>query len=622
MSFRTWRVRNVPAGIAWLLLMVIPAGVMAQDANASGGSFDNYLVGGAQASDQENSHFVTLDVKEKDLNEILRFISRRVGVNVVADPEVREKVTVQLDNVEWRNALEVIARESHCKLGDVSSRLIRFTQPPSISMEFQDADIKVVLDLLAKQSGANIVHAPDVSGKVSLSLREVPWREALETIVQTAGFVLVRGESDSNTEILRVMRPEALQKQLITRHFQLKFIRPDPKYHAIVTDVEKVAGAKPGSDSEAAAAAGEEVSSFGLEIALRETISEDGALHFDDHTNTFIVKDTKPKLDEIEKIIRLVDVQPAQVFVEVKFVSTSNSDILERGIKFDLPTTPERDGFQITARGATPDPTATDPLFLFGGTFPFDIGRVDNVPDNFQALGILDFTDTRLLLRLIKDDENSRIVQEPSLTMVDNKSATIFVGETVPFAVQRVQQDQNGNLTVAIDENKRSPINVGFTLYLTPHVVPGTDMINLNVIPKVSRLSGTSSSIAGFERFQFQDAGGQTSSFIDLPREAAQTVVTYLRVRDGHTAVIGGLQTEQKTEIETRIPLLSSIPVVGNLFTWKRKQNDVSSLIILITPHILKNAAEEDLQFRKIRERHQQKDYFFKKYESTDESAD
>ena len=621
MSFRTWRVRNVPAGIAWLLLMVIPAGVMAQAAPASGGSFDDYLVGGAEAPDQESSHFVTLDVKEKDLNEILRFISARIGDNVVADPEVREKVTVQLDYVEWRNALDVIAREAHCKLVDVSSRLIRFTQPPSISMEFQDADIKIVLDLLAKQSGANIVHAPDVAGKVSLSLREVPWREALETIVQTAGFVLVRGESDSNTEILRVMRPEALQKQLITRHFQLKFIRPDPKYHAIVTDVEKVAGAKAGSDPQSAG--GDEVSSFGLEVALQETISEDGALHFDDHTNTFIVKDTKPKLDEIENIIRLVDVQPALVFVEVKFISTSNSDILERGIKFDLPTTPERDGFQITARGATPDPTATDPLLLFGGTFPFDIGRVDNIPDNFQALGILDFTDTRMLLRLIKDDENSRIVQEPSLTVVDNKAATIFVGETVPFAVQRVQQDQNGNLTVAIDENKRSPINVGFTLYLTPHVVPGTDMINLNVIPKVSRLSGTSSSIAGFERFQFQDAGGQTSSFIDLPREAAQTVVTYLRVRDGHTAVIGGLQTEQKTEIETRIPLLSSIPILGNLFTWKRKQNEVSSLIILITPHILKDASEEDRQFRKIRERHQKKDYFFKKYESTeDESAD
>ena len=628
MSFRTWRVSSVPAGIAWLLLMVIPAATLAQNA-ATDANFDDYLAG-AEVPEQENSHFVTLDVKEKDLNEILRFISRRVGVNVVADPEVREKVTVQLDSVEWRNALDVIARESHSKIIEVSPRLIRFTQPPSISMEFQDADIKIVLDLLAKQSGANIVHAPDVAGKVSLSLREVPWREALETIVQTAGFVLVRGESDSNTEILRVMRPEALKKQLVTRHFQLRFIRPDPKYQARITDIEKVAyspagpsGSSAGLDAQASGGGGEVVAaSFGLETALRETISEDGALQYDINTNTFIVKDTKPKLDEIETIIRLVDIKPAQVFVEVKFISTSNSDILERGIKFDLPTTPERDGFQVTARGATPDPSATDPLFLFGGTFPFDIGRIDNIPDDFQALGILDFTDTQLLLRLIKDDENSRIVQEPSLTMVDNKAATIFVGETVPFAVQRVQQDQNGNITVAIDENKRSPINVGFTLYLTPHVVPGTDMINLNVIPKVSRLSGTSSSIAGFERFQFQDAGGQTNSFIDLPREAAQTVVTYLRVRDGHTAVIGGLQTEQKTEIETRIPLLSSIPILGNLFTWRRKQNTIASLIILITPHILKNAGDEDLRFRETLKRHQEKDYFFKKYESGEGEAE
>jgi len=623
----------MPVGIAWLVLVLASSSVVAQE-DAPRGDFGDYI----PQSDPEattsggNGHYVTLDVKDKDLEEILSFISRRVGVNVVADPEVKEKVTVRLDSVEWRQALEVIARESHCKMVEASKRLIRFTQPPSISMEFQDADIKVVLDLLAKQSGANIVHAPDVNGKVSLSLREVPWREALGTIVTTAGFVLVKADTESNTEILRVMRPESLRKQLVTKSFQLRFIRPDPDYRAVITDVEKVArsdyggqGSSAGFDANgggAVCASGEEGAnqSFSLADALARTVSEDGSFNYDPNTNTFIVKDTKPKLDEIENIIKLVDVKPAQVFVEVKFISTSNADILERGIKFDLPTTPERDGFQVVARGGEPNPQAVDPLFLFGGTFPFDIGNLDQAADNFQALGILDFTQTRMLLRLIKDDENSRIVQEPSLTMVDNRAATIFVGETVPFAVQRVQQDQNGNITVAIDENKRSPINVGFTLYLTPHVIPGTDMINLNVIPKVSRLSGTSSSIQGFERFQFQDAGGQTNSFIDLPREASQTVVTYLRIRDGHTAVIGGLQTEQKTEIETRIPFLSSIPILGNLFTWKRKQNDISSLIILVTPHILDSPNEEDKHYEKMLKKHKEKDFFYNKYEKDQES--
>src|SRR5690606_31020051 len=110
-------------------------------------------------------------------------------------------------------------------------------------------------------------------------------------------------------------------------------------------------------------------------------------------------------------------------------------------------------------------------------------------------------------------------------------------------------------------------------------------------------------------------------AFIDLPRVSAQTVVTYLRVRDGHTAVIGGLQTERRIEIETRIPLLSSIPILGNLFSWKRKQADVESLLIMITPRILRGPELEENVYRKALEAHRRADYFYNKYEKPLESA-
>jgi type IV pilus assembly protein PilQ len=583
--------------------------------DAAGGSSIYEYVGGADSTADDHRDYLWLDVKDKDLNEILASISKRVGVNIIADPEVKETVTIQLDKVEWRDSLDVIARQTHCRIVQVSDRLIRFTQPPSISMEFQDADIKIVLELLAKQSGANIVIASDIQGKVSLSLREVPWREALETIVKTSGYVIVKENTGGGNEILRVVRPESLRLQLETRSYQLRYVRPHDAYRAIIQDVSKWSQSKYDADAAEGAGADEDAHAFSLELALKETISKEGTLQYDEGTNTFIVKDIKPKLDEIEAIIKLVDVRPAQVYVEVKFITTNNTDILERGIKFDDTATPERDGLTISGRGASPNPLATDPLFLFGGTFPFDLGNVENSFDNFQSLGILDFTEVNMILRLIHDDENSRIVQEPALTMLDNKSGTIFVGETVPFAVQKIQSDQNGNITVALDENKRSPINVGFTLYLTPHVVPGTDLINLTVIPKVSRLNGTTSTIEGFERFSFTDDDSDTSAFIDLPREAAQTVVTYLRVQDGHTAVIGGLQTERKTEIVSRIPILSDIPILGNIFTWKRKKNNVDSLLIMVTPHIVKDVGSEDAITRRALNRHQEKDYFYQQYE-------
>jgi len=570
----------------------------------------------AAASTPGRDEYITLDVKDKDLREILQHISLKAGVNVVADPRITEKVTVTLDRIEWRQALEVLARQAHCTILEESDRLIRFTQPPSISMEFQDADLKVVLDLLAKQSGANIVVAEDVKGKVTLSLREVPWREALETIVKTASYVLVEDQDAGRvTKILRVVRPESLSQQLESRFFQLRNIRPDEPYRAIITGVQQQAispllseDGKP--NPSAPEGKGAEEGGFTLLTALRDIISEQGKIQYDPHTNSFYVKDTKPKLAEIERIIAEIDREKPQIFIDVKFIATANTDILERGIKLDDPDTPEVEGLLASAYGATPDPLSAVPRLFWGGTFPFDIGRWESLRSNFGALGILDFTQTQMILRMVKNDTNSRIIQEPKVTTLDNHPATIFVGETVPFAQQKIQADQNGNLQVTIEENDRSPINIGFTLYVRPHIIPGTDKMDVSVIPRVSSLSGTTSVIDGFERFSFSDPTSGTTTFIDLPRESSQTVVTYLRIQDGHTAVIGGLQTERRQQAVSKIPVISSIPLIGNIFTWRRNSSSVESLLILITPHILRDLnIAEDVNRRAIEE-HRKYDAF------------
>ncbi|MBI4583630.1 MAG: secretin and TonB N-terminal domain-containing protein [Planctomycetes bacterium] len=613
----------------------------APEGESANKSIDSYLVpkgGDPAAAVPADTGRINLDLKDADLGEILQLISRKVGVNIIPDPEIKEKVSIRFDNMDWREALDAIARQTHCKIIEVSANYIRFTQPPSISMEFQDADIRVVLELLAKQSGANIVVSQDVKGKVSLSLRDVPWQDALDTIVKTNGFTIVRADT-ANSEIIRVVHPSSLQEQLETRHFTLKFVRPMDPYRAHITGIEAQAlSLNPYSGTSGAQEAvasgkmkgGSEQEEFPLKPALDKALSKNGTINFDPRTNTFIIKDIKPKLDEIEHIIKLLDVEPPLIYLEVKFISTESTDILEHGIKFDLPSTPERDGLQIIGSGATPDPTADpsnggagdlDPLMFWGGTYPFDLGNFHRPYTRFFTLGLLDFTQTRLLLKLIRDDENSRVIQEPTLTVVNNQPATIFVGDTIPFAVQKIQQDQNGNITVAIDENKRSPINVGFTLFLIPHVIPGTDQIDLTVIPNVSRLSGTTSTgIPGFDRFSFQS--GNTASFIDLPREAKQTVVTYLRVQDRQTAVIGGLHTEEKKEIVTKIPMLSNIPILGNLFTWKRKDNKVKSLIIMVTPHILRTTADGRDVYREAERKHKERDFFYKQEKEQEAAAE
>ena len=600
----------------------LTASVEAQDDQGKAlGLFRQYISG----SDREPGNFlgagyVNLDCKDEDLSVVLKTLSASAGVNIIADANVKEKVTISVERLHWMEAMKLLAKQSNCKVVRVSPRLVRFTQPATVSMEFNDADLRLVVDLIAKQAGVNIVIGRQVEGKVSFSLNNVPWREALDTLVKTAGFVVVSGATSSSgdSSILRVVHPDTLKSEVETRSFQLRYIRPSEPYVARMANIENLAhevvGISAGDEAKASASDG-----FPLEEALRQIVTADGGqLTYDSGTNTIIVKDTQPKLEEMAEIIKLLDVPPAQVHVEVKFIRTTNIDLLEQGVRFDDPRTPERDGFTASTRFITPGENpefSGDPLNIFGGTFPFNIGQsgVSSLGVNgFQALGVLDLTQMHAFLRMVKDDERTQIVQEPSLTMLDNRPAVIFVGETIPFAIQQIQQDQNGNVTVAIEENDRSPINIGFTLYITPHVVPGTDEINLSIIPKVSTLSGSSSSIAGFERFAFSAPGSQTESFIDLPRESAQTVVTYMRVRDGQTAVIGGLQTEKRSNVKTSIPILAGIPLMGRLFSWNKEKAEIESLLIMITPRILNNSEQEEKFFRDRINKHREEDFFHK----------
>lgn len=600
----------------------LTASVEAQDDQGKAlGLFRQYISGSdREPGDFLGAGYVNLDCKDEDLSVALKTLSASAGVNIIADANVKEKVTISVERLHWMEAMKLLAKQSNCKVVRVSPRLVRFTQPATVSMEFNDADLKLVVDLIAKQAGVNIVIGRQVEGKVSFSLNNVPWREALDTLVKTAGFVVVRGAASSSgdSSILRVVHPDTLKSEVEMRSFQLRYIRPSEPYVARMANIENLAhevvGISAGAEAKASASDG-----FPLEEALRQIVTADGGqLTYDSGTNTIIVKDTQPKLEEMAEIIKLLDVPPAQVHVEVKFIRTTNIDLLEQGVRFDDPSTPERDGFTASTRFITPRENpefSGDPLSIFGGTFPFNVGQggVSSLGVNgFQALGVLDLTQMHAFLRMVKDDERTQIVQEPSLTMLDNRPAVIFVGETIPFAIQQIQQDQNGNVTVAIEENDRSPINIGFTLYITPHVVPGTDEINLSIIPKVSTLSGSSSSIAGFERFAFSAPGSQTESFIDLPRESAQTVVTYMRVRDGQTAVIGGLQTEKRSNVKTSIPILAGIPLMGRLFSWNKEQAEVESLLIMITPRILNNSEQEEKFFRDRINKHREEDFFRK----------
>lgn len=522
---------------------------------------------------------VSVDFKDASIGQVADYISVKAGVNIVVEKGVSGVVDLRLNDVGWLEALRIAVRQVGCTVEQGDGNIWHVTTPHfSFTTKAEGVSLKQIISLLAQQGGQNIIVAPDVDAVVHFSLQGVPWQVALETIVKTAGpFVVVRDESS----VYRVLRADALSAQKETRVFKLKYIQPPSEYRPKITTefAEKRSGdTSSSSDIE---------EDFTLFKALNEVVSDRGSVAFDFDSNAFIITATRPLLDEVDEIIRLVDVRPDQVFIDVKFVTTAHSDLLNVGVNFPS-------GFQISGSGGSMIHRL--PFNLYKGGWEDSLSITGDSPtqndiDSFldggsaYTFGVLDFSNVAPILEFLANDSESEIVQAPQLTVVDNKAATVFVGEQIHFAEEFSSSAQSGGVVRGIREATRnSPVKIGTQLMVRPHIVPGSDTIMLSVIPTSEQLTGNSSPVvSGFERFQVGE------SFIDLPRLSSRTIVTTLILKDGQTAVLGGLINQSKTFSSSKIPFLGDVPILGWLFKNKRVSNDINNLYIFISVRIIRD---------------------------------
>jgi general secretion pathway protein D len=328
-----------------------------------------------------------------------------------------------------------------------------------------------------------------------------------------------------------------------------------------------------------------------------------------------VVTDTKPVVENVKRTISLIDIEPSQIYLDVRFVTTTNEDLLDVGMNpggngwtasvglgqmpvnlpFNLGTGGWDDRFVVNPTADLPGQHAgpfADPALNGGNTV---------IPD--VVFGALNMTQVTTTLRLLKKEAHAEIMQAPQIIALDNVPATIFVGEAIRYAQARVEQGQAGGLLLALEEGDNSPVNVGFQLLTTPHIVPGTDKVILEVIPQRTALSGTGSSTlapAGFDVFTV-GASGQEGS-IALPRVASSTLSTTVLLQSGQTAVLGGLKTKSESETVTQLPLLGDIPVLGWLFKGKVKQETTTTLIVFITPQVIRSVEDSKKTMEKVLE--------------------
>ncbi|MEX1026371.1 MAG: hypothetical protein WD226_15005 [Planctomycetota bacterium] len=538
-----------------------------------------------QASDPDAR--VTLRVEDRELSEVVQYLREVSGANIVVMDGAEASVTLDLSDLRWTDALELACEQADCVVERREGGVLVVSSPPRVDFAFDNADITQVIDTIAKLSGANIIVSPRVQGTLTLRLANVPWRPALEQAVKTLGFVVV----EEDRGILRVVDPADLEAQMETRAYTFRYMRPKSDFVPVI-ESEFLAG-------RLVPASGDLIADFPVIESLRKALTVGGRLEYIRDKNAIVVTDTAQVHRAVRDLIAELDTEPAQVFVDVKFVTTANSDLLSLGVDYgDLGPQATYSGGQIPI---------TLPFNLGSGGFEdlfiaSDTGSGPVVDTNSGGspvlipntiFGALSFTQWAGTLRLLQRDSSTQVVQAPKLIALDGREATIFVGETIRYAEARSEQGQAGGLQLSVQEAGSSPVEVGFQLLVIPHVVPGTNRMQMDIIPKETTLTGVGDPTIAPPGFDVYTVGASgLEGTIALPRKRSSTIVTSAMLDSGQTAVVGGLTTDSEVERTSQVPFLSKLPLLGWLFEHEEKAYDRRSLLVFLTPTIVRTNAD------------------------------
>ncbi|MFW6049992.1 MAG: type IV pilus secretin PilQ [Myxococcota bacterium] len=456
-------------------------------------------------------------------------------------------------------ALETDTAEAAGFLSDVplqvrGARTRRRYSGRRIDLDFKDADIHNILRLLAEVGGVNVVTSDDVSGAVTIRMRNVPWDQALDVILQAKGLGMVR-----RGNLIRVAPLESLEKEreaAIARRKQQEQLAP------LETRLVPVSYA--GAEN--------------LRPQVKDMLSERGTVSIDERTNVLIVRDIAESLDDVEALVRTLDTQTPQVLIEARIVEATSQYNRDVGIQW---------GGDVSFSSATGNPTGLafpHNLGAAGGNYESGEGTAGlspfqrdldtpnyavNLPAVTQqgqggAIGLSLGSvggNINLNVRLSAAEASGtvRIISSPRILTLDNHEAHIAQGTLIPYSQVSAQ-----GVNTAFQEAK-------LELEVRPHVTADGSVV-MHV--KITR-----------DEPDFTNTGARGDPTI-LKREAE----TELLIQDGHTAVIGGIYTRNTGRNLDQVPFFGDIPVLGVLFQRRRVQDDRNELLIFLTPRIVNRA--------------------------------
>lgn len=411
----------------------------------------------------------------------------------------------------------------------------------AMGFNFHNADLKDVVKIIAKISGLNIVMDPGISGRITSQLSDVPWDQALELFLKINGLDMIR-----EGNILRIGNVDKLAKEAESRR-SLKDARQNEDDLEVFTKTLSFAKVA-------------EISAI-----LTKQLSKRGEMLQDPRTNTLIISEIPSKIVELKKLLEILDTANPQVSIEARIVETKTNYIESFGIQW---------GYNFIADSSHGNQTTLkfpSSVNVAGNQFQSDssplLGPLGGYAVNLPATGATSGTVFSLgnvanTLRLdmalsaMQSDGHGRVISAPKTTTQNNMEATIMQGKQIP-----VQTIQNNTITVVYRP-------AALELKVTPQITAdGTVVTKLEI------------------KNNSADFGNLVNG---IPPIETQTISTTVMVPDGGTIVIGGMYKVEKTTTKFGVPILSKIPLLGNLFRSASKRNEQRELLVFITPRIIK----------------------------------
>lgn len=436
------------------------------------------------------------------------------------------------------------------------NKLVQGSRPgysgEKLSLNFQNVEVRAVLQVIADFTGLNIITSDTVTGNLTLRLKDVPWDQALDIILQSKGldmrktgnvvWIAPRDELATKEKLALEARQQISDLEPTrTETFQLNYTKAEAFSKILTSDKQRI-------------------------------LSKRGSAVWDPRTNTLFVQDTPARLEEVRRLLRTVDVAVRQVMIESRIVEASDSFSRNLGVRLGyhdrssgIGVPNNNSGVRLLPGASLNDTTAhtgqvaTTPTLSDFTNVNLPAGSIGGAAPGVFSLVLFNQNLTRFLnleLSALQADGKGKIISSPRVITADGNEATIEQGTEIPY-----QQATSSGAT-AVQFKKAT-----LSLKVKPQITPDDNVI---MDLKVNK-----------------DSVGQVTT--GGPSIDTKQITTEVLVENGGTVVIGGIYLQEERSTTTKIPVLGDLPYVGFLFKQNQKLDNRNELLIFITPKILKD---------------------------------